>query len=341
MNTRRLGSSGLHISQLSLGTMNFGSVTDRSESFRIIDTAIDAGINCIDCADIYNGGESERILGEYFFRNPEKRNKIILTTKVFNPTGPNINDRGNTRYHLRKAVEKSLRQLKTDHIDIYFLHRTDINVPQEDTWLTMDMLVREGKISYPAVSTHPSWRTVEALDITKRYGYARPVCEQLPYNILDRRAENELLPMCGEKDLGVFTWSPLAHGVLANKYTSGVKLPAGSRGSQRSVFAERITDEGIAIAEKVNWYCKEKGTDPTLFVIAWVLSQQPVTSVIAGPRTEKQLKNLIPASEMIIDDRDRELIDSLVPPGGFTANFFNTSGWMKESATPRYFQNGG
>lgn len=179
MEYRRLGRSGLQTSSLVLGTMNFGKPTEKQEAFRILDAAIDQGINIIDCADVYANGESERILGEAFTRNG-KRKDILLTSKVYNRMGPGPNDLGNSKHHIIEGCEKSLHRLKTDYIDIYFLHRTDLNVPQEESLAALDLLVKQGKIRHIACSTHPPWRTVEAFWLADKHHYPKFICEQPP-----------------------------------------------------------------------------------------------------------------------------------------------------------------
>src|SRR4030042_6005538 len=168
MDYRRLGRSGLKISSLVLGTLNFGKPTPKEEAIKIIDAAIEAGINLFDCADIYAGGESESILGEALARNG-KRKDVLITSKVFMRTGPGPNDLGNTKHHIINSCDESLRRLKTDYIDIYFLHRTDFDVPQEESLGGLDLLIRQGKVRYVGSSTHPAWRIVEALMTAARY----------------------------------------------------------------------------------------------------------------------------------------------------------------------------
>jgi aryl-alcohol dehydrogenase-like predicted oxidoreductase len=328
MEYRRLGRSGLQISVLALGTMNFGKSTEKGEAFRIIDTAIDAGINLLDCADVYAAGESERILGEALKRNG-KRDKVLLTSKVFNRTGPGPNDLGNSRHHILESCDKSLQRLQTDHIDIYFLHRTDFNVPQEESLAALDLLVQQGKARHLACSTHPAWRTVEALLLAEKHHYPKFICEQPPYNLLDRRIENEIIPMCQTYDLGIMSWSPLAHGVLAGRYTDAAHFPEGSRGTLRTVYRKRITQEGIEIGKTFAQKAKEKGCTAAQLAVAWVLHQPGITSTILGPRTLEQFESLLPAVEIHLDDDLLTFCDQLVPPGGHVANYFNTSRWMK------------
>ncbi len=328
MEYRRLGRSGLQVSSLVLGTMNFGNPTELEEACRMVDAAIDAGINLIDCADIYNKGQAERILGEALKRNGRRRH-IHLTSKCFNRMGPGPNEQGNSRHHILEACEHSLKRLQTDCIDIYFLHRTDFAVPQEESLAALDQLQRDGKIRYAACSTHPAWRTVEALHLADRCGYPKMACEQPPYNLLDRRIENEILPMCQAYDLGVLAWAPLAHGVLAGKYTQAAELPEGSRGTLRNVFRERIRPEGVAVGQRFAERAKAKGCTAAQLAVAWVLHQPGITSTIIGPRNLEQLESLLPAAEVTMDAADQQFCDDLVPPGRYVTSFFNTASWMK------------
>lgn len=328
MEYRRLGRSGLKVSSLALGTLNFGNPTTKEEAFKIIDRAIEAEINLFDCADVYAGGESERILGGALKRNG-KRKDVFVTSKVFMRTGPGPNDIGNTKHHILDSCENSLRRLATDYIDIYFLHRTDFEVPQEESLSVLDLLVRQGKIRYVGCSTHPAWRTVEALMIADRYHYPKFVCEEPPYNLLDRRIENEIIPMCRAYDLGIITWSPLAQGVLACRYKDSANLPEGSRGRLKSVYADRITQKGIEASLELAKRAEEEGCAVTQLAVAWVLNQPGITGAIVGPRSLEQLEDLLPSADIRLNESDLRFCDDLVPPGTYVSNHFNTSNWMK------------
>jgi aryl-alcohol dehydrogenase-like predicted oxidoreductase len=312
MEYRRLGRSGLKVSQLALGTMNFGNPTDKTESFRIIDKALDAGINILDCADAYADGESERIIGKALAENG-KRKAVLITSKVFLPTGEGPNDGGNSKHHILTACESSLERLQTDWIDIYFLHRTDFGVPQEESLAALDLLMQQGKVRYIGCSTHPPWRVVEAWWIADKHHYPKFVCEQPPYNLLDRRVENEIVPMCTAYDLGIISWSPLAQGVLAGRYQDAADIPPGSRGAQKTIYAERIT--------------AQKGCSLPQLAVAWVLHQPGITASIIGPRTLAHLNDLLSAADLKLDDAELAYCDTLVAPGAFVSDHFNTAGW--------------
>ena len=329
MQYRRLGRSGLKISELVLGTMNFGHQTDKTESFKIIDAAIDAGINLLDCADAYAEGRSERVIGEALTANG-KRKDVFITSKVFLPVGDRPNDRGNSRHHIVEGCENSLRSLKTDYIDIYFLHRTDFSVPQEETLAAMDLLVRQGKVRHIGCSTHPPWRTVEAMWIADKHHYPKFVCEQPPYNLLDRRIETEIVPMCRAYDLGIISWSPLAQGVLAGRYQDAANLPADSRGAFKPIYAERITPQGIEVAQQLTARARHKGCTLSQLALAWILHQPGITGAIIGPRTEDHFNDLLPATGVHLDPSDLEFCDALVPPGMNVSDHFNTCRWKPE-----------
>ena len=236
---RLLGRSGIRVSPLCLGTMNFGGPTPEDEAIRIIHAALDRGINFMDTANMYNDGESERVVGKAL-KQGNRRDQVILATKCFWPVGDGPNDRGLSRYHILRACEDSLRRLQTDHIDLYQMHRPDFDVPIDETLSALTDLVRQGKVCYIGCSTYPAWKVMEALMVSERKGYARYTTEQPPYNLLDRRIENELVPLALEYNLGLLPWSPLAMGILAGRYPLDGSLPEGSRAARRGgVFVER------------------------------------------------------------------------------------------------------
>ena len=233
MERRRLGSTGLQVTPLCLGAMNFGDPTDAEHSVEIIDAALDAGLDMIDVADVYAGGVSEQIVGAAFAANG-RRDEVVLATKVGWPSrGDRPPDFWHRREHIVASCERSLASLQTDRIDLYQLHRpTYGDVPQEETLAALDELVRAGKVRFVGCSTHPAWMVMEALALAERDGLPRYATEQPPYNLLDRRIENELLPLCRKHDLGVLPWSPLGGGILAGRYADGI--PGDSRGDASS-----------------------------------------------------------------------------------------------------------
>jgi len=328
MQYRRLGRSGLMVSELTLGTMNFGGPTDEATSFQMIDKALDYGINLLDCANVYSQGRSEQITGKALKHNG-KRKDVLVTSKAYLPTSDKPNSSGNSRHNLINSCQESLKRLQTDYIDIYFLHRTDWNVPQEETLSTLSYLVSQGYVRYVACSTHPAWRTVEALHIADQKGFPKFICEQPPYNLLDRRIENEIIPMCLEYDLGIMTWSPLAQGLLAGRYEQTNILPEDSRAAQKDIYAERITDDGINAARKVIAQAKQKNQSPAAVSLAWILHQAAISSVIIGPRTLDHLYDLTSALDIQLSKEDLELFDTLIPSGTYISDHFNTAGWRR------------
>jgi 1-deoxyxylulose-5-phosphate synthase len=329
MRYRRLGFSGLMVSELTLGTMNFGGPTDEKTSFFMIGKALDSGINLLDCANVYADGNSEEILGRALHQN-KKRRDVLIASKAFLPTSGRPNDRGNTRHNLINSCAESLKRLQTDVIDIFFLHRTDWNVPQEETLSALNYMVNQGMIRYAACSTHPAWRTVEAQHIADRKGFPRFVSEQPPYNLLDRRIENDIIPMCRAYDLGVVTWSPLAQGVLAGRYAGPGFVPGDSRAAQKAIYRERVTEEGIRIARDLAVTASGRGCSPTALSVAWVLHQPGISSVIIGPRTPEHLEDLLSSCDIRLSEDDLAWFDTLVPPGNHVSDHFNTAGWRPD-----------
>jgi len=333
MEYRTLGRTGVRVSAVALGTANFADPTPEAEAAQILERAIDAGINLIDSGNSYADGEAERIIGRAL-KCSGLRKQVLLTTKVFPPTGPGPNDRGNSRLHIMRACEDSLDRLQTDYIDFYFIHRFDPDTPQEETLGALDDLVRSGKVRYAACSTHPAWRVMEALAISAQRGFARYCCEQPPYNLLDRRIENELVPLCLEHGLGLMPWSPMAQGVLAGRYANATAFPEGSRAASRGgIYAERINRPGIDVGRRFVALAQEAGILPTQLAVLWVKDQPGITAPIIGPRTLGHLDDLLPVGNMRLSDEVRRACDELVPPGGVVANFHNSAGWGAQSRT--------
>ncbi len=329
MEYRILGRSGLKVSPLCLGTMNFGQPTPEAEAGQIINQAIDSGINFIDTANVYNNGESERIVGRALRENGQRDN-VVLATKVYNPMGDGPNDRGLSRYHLVKACEDSLRRLQTDRIDLYQLHRPSPDIPQEETLRALDDLVRTGKVLCIGSSTFPAWMIMEGLAISERYGWARYTSEQPPYNLLDRRIENELVPLAQKYNLAILPWSPLAMGILAGRYLPDEQSPPGSRLAEgRNFMDKRVTPTGREIGAKMVELARERGITTSQLALLWVKDQPAITAPIIGPRTLAHLQETLPVLEMTLPDEDRPIFDSLVHPGNTVADFYNSAWWMK------------
>ena len=329
MNYRPLGRTGVLVSPLCLGAMNFGGPTDEADSIAIINRALDGGINFIDTANVYNGGESERIVGKALHANG-RRDQIVLATKVYGKMGDGPNDQGVSRYHIIRACEDSLRRLQTDRIDLYQLHRPPMNVPQDETLRAFDDLVRAGKVRYIGCSTFPAWKVMEALAVSEQYKLVRYISEQPPYNLLDRRIENELTPLAQQYGLALLPWSPLAGGILAGRYTGKESFPAGSRAERTNeTFRNRITRRGIEVAVAVAAMAAERGLTPSQLGLLWVMEQPGVTAPILGPRTMAHLDDALPLLEMHLADADRPSFDALVHPGTAVADFHNSNDWMK------------
>jgi 1-deoxyxylulose-5-phosphate synthase len=328
MEHRLLGRTGVWVSPLCLGTLNFGGATGEADPIRIIHAALDAGINLIDTADSYNGGETERVVGRAL---AGRRETTVLATKVHYPTGDGPNDRGNSRLHILRACEASLRRLGTDYVDLYQIHRPCPDIPIDETLGALTDLVRAGKVRYVGCSTHPAWMVMEALAVSERYGLARYVSEQPPYNLLDRRIENELVPLAERYGLALLPWAPLAQGLLAGRYPSPTALPPDSRAARQpgSIYADRVATGGIEAGLSFARLARERGKSPGQLGLLWCKDQPGVTSPIIGPRTLEQLEDLLPVLEMSLSDDERVACDALNPPGSAVVNFHNTAAWMK------------
>ena len=332
MDYRQLGRTGVLVSPLCLGTMNFGGPTAKPESIAIINRALEAGINFVDTADSYNGGESERIVGEALRQNG-RRDQVVLATKGHGKVGPGPNDKGTSRYHIVKACEDSLRRLQTDHIDLYQLHRPTFEIPQDETLRALDDLVRAGKVIYIGCSNHPAWLIMEALAISERYSLARFISAQPPYNLLDRRSENELVPVCQKHGLAILPWSPLAGGILAGRYAQGA-VPAGSRADHAGeVFQERITLRARQATEQLAELAQARGLTGAQLGLLWIKDQPGVTAPIVGPRTLDHLEAALGVMDLRLSDEDRRRCDELVHPGNAVADFHNSNHWMKARIT--------
>ena len=329
MEYRSLGRTGVMVSPLCLGAMNFGGPTDKPESFAIIGRALEAGINFIDTANVYNAGESERIVGEAL-KEAGRRRQVVLATKVHGKMGEGPNDQGGSRHHILRACEESLRRLQTDYIDLYQLHRPPLAIPPDETLRAFDDLVRSGKVLYIGCSTHPAWMVMEALAVSERHGLARYISEQPPYNLLDRRIENELIPLCTKYGLAILPWSPVAGGILAGRYAAGGDPPKDSRAARwGEKFAHRLNRRASEVAEGVAAMARERGVTPAQLALLWVKDQPGVTSPIFGPRTLAHLAEGLPVLERQLAEADRPLFDALVHPGNAVADFHSTNDWMK------------
>ena len=327
---RPLGRSGLLVSPLCLGSDNFDNPTPEKESIEILQCACNNGINLIDTANGYAGGRSEEIIGK-FMKDSNCRDDVILTTKFYYPTGnKGINQKGVSRKHIIKACEDSLKRLKTDYIDIYQMHRVCLNTPLEETLGALTDLQRQGKIRYAGSTTSPSWKITEASMLADYKNLIRLVSEQLPYNLLDRRVENEILPAANAAGVAVFAWSPLAMGLLTGRYDSSNPDSFNTARFKRGgIYAERITKKAADAGRSFASAARDFGVEPAHLALLWVKDQPHVTAPLCGPRTVDQIKDVLPIMEMSLTDEMRQLCDELVPPGSAVANFLNSAPWMK------------
>ena len=318
MEMRVLGTTGVRVSPLCLGAMMFGSWgnPDHEESARIIGRALDAGINFIDTADVYSGGESEEIVGKALAGG--RRDRIVLATKAHSPMGQDANERGNSRRWIIRECENSLRRLGTDYIDLYQIHRPDPATGIDETLGALSDLIRAGKICYAGSSTFPAAQIVEAQWTAQRRGRERFVCEQPPYSILVRGVEDEVLPACQRYGMGVIPWSPLAGGWLSGRYRKDAQLPATRRAEripQRFDMGLPGNQAKLEAAEKLAQLAEEAGLPLIHLALAFVISHPAVTSAIIGPRTMEHLESQLGAADVVLPAEILDKIDEIVPPG--------------------------
>jgi aryl-alcohol dehydrogenase-like predicted oxidoreductase len=311
MDYRHLGRSGLLVSPLCLGTMNFGPRTSEPDSFAIMDAALEAGINFFDTANGYGGGETEEIVGRWLAQGGGRREKVVLATKVYgNVAGDWPNDSKLSARHIRDACEASLRRLQTDHIDLYQMHHVDRATPWEEIWQAMDLLVAQGKVIYVGSSNFAGWHIAAANEAARRRDSFGLVSEQSLYNLKTRMVELELIPACEEYGLGLLPWSPLGGGLLAGSVGegNGRRAEDGMRGA-----AEWFRDT------LDNWeaLCRELGERPADVALAWLLTRPVVAAPIVGPRTMDQFEGALRSLEIDLDDDVLSGLDKIFPgPGG-------------------------
>jgi aryl-alcohol dehydrogenase-like predicted oxidoreductase len=295
MEYKSLGSTGVKVSSLCFGTMSFGGDADEQTSAEMYKMCLDKGINFFDCANVYAGGRSEEILGKLMH---EHRDEVVITTKVYFPTGAGVNARGSTRLNIMNAVDASLKRLNTDRIDVYFLHRFDDDTPLEETLRALDDLVSQGKILYPAVSNFAAWQVAKALGISASQGWAKITCLQPMYNLVKRTAEIEILPMAKAENIGVIPYSPLGGGLLTGKYGVG-RQPDSGRLVSNQMYQTRYGDKWIyVVADAFTNYANEHGYSPVSLAVAWVGGHPAVTAPIIGARNVDQLKGSLGALEI-------------------------------------------
>jgi len=289
MKTKPLGRTGVQVSELCFGTMSFGGDADEATSAAMYKATRDAGINFYDCADQYNKGKSEEILGRLMKGH---RDDLVVTTKCFNPMGEDINARGTSRRHVIRAVEASLKRLQTDRVDVLFLHQFDKLTPIEESMRALEDVVRAGKVLYPAVSNWSAWQTQRAVDIQERNNWVRLQVHQPMYNLVKRQAEVEILPMAEANGIGVIPYSPAGAGLLSGKYSGA----ASGRLKSNKMYEARYGEAWMfEVAEKYVAFCKQKGLHPVSAAVAWVGAHPAVTAPIIGARNLDQLKDSLNA----------------------------------------------
>lgn len=310
MELRLLGGTGVKVSALAYGTMSFGGDADETTAAALYRRAREAGINLFDCANVYERGKSEEILGRLV---AHERDDILLTTKAYFPMGNDANARGATRRHLVQALEASLRRLGTDRVDVFYVHRFDDATPLEETLHTLDDLVRSGKVLYLGASNYAAWQVAKALGISARQGWNRFEILQPMYNLLKRQAEVEILPMAASERLAVTPYSPLAGGLLTGKY--GIdRSPERGRIVDNKMYATRYAGEHLrADAERFATFARERGWEPAALAVAWVMSHPGVTAPLLGARSVAQLDAALGALEIPMTPELRAEVSALTP----------------------------
>jgi len=315
MDNVSLGRTGLKVSRLCLGTMNFGPFTSEEDSFAIMDKALELGINFFDTANVYGWktgeGVTEQIVGRWFAQGGGRREQVVIATKVFGRMGQGVNDRRLSAFHIRQAVEGSLRRLQTDHIDLYQFHHIDRETPWEEIWQALEVLVQQGKVIYAGSSNFAGWQIAQAQGEAKARHFMGLVSEQSLYNLKDRMIELEVIPACRAFGMGVIPWSPLAGGLLGGVLK---KLEGGRRArDDRQKDIEKYRPQ----LEQYEAFCAELGEQPADVALAWMLHNQAITSPIIGPRLMDQLTSALHALEIKLDEDAMKKLDEIWPgPGG-------------------------
>ncbi len=310
MTYKFLGRTGVKVSTVAYGTMSFGGDADEATSAALFKACRDAGVNLFDCADMYGKGRAEEILGRLV---KDCREEVLVTSKVYFPTGPDVNAMGASRRRVLYAVEASLRRLGTDRIDIYYIHRFDDRTPLDETLRAFDDLVRQGKVVYTGASNFAAWQVEKGLGISAREGLAAFACLQPMYNLVKRQAEAEVLPMAEAEGLGVFPYSPIGGGLLSGKY--GVaRRPGAGRLVDNKIYGTRYADAlNYEVAERFTAFARERGYDPAALAVAWVASHPAVTAPLVGARNTEQLAALLASVDIPMTPALRAEISALSP----------------------------
>lgn len=314
MKYTRLGRTGLKVSKLCLGTMNFGPRTSEKESFEIMDAALEHGVNFFDTANVYGWkigeGITEKIIGKWLAQG-NRRNKIVLATKVYGKMGEGVNDKGLSAYHIRRACEDSLKRLNTDHIDLYQIHHIDRNTPWEEIWQAMEQLVKEGKVLYIGSSNFAAIHIVQAQYEAKIRNFMGLVSEQSLYNLTVRTIELELIPACKEFGLGLIPWSPLASGLLGGILKDSQKVRRQENAIRQSL------EKHHSQIERYEALCRQMGELPANVALAWLLKNPIVTAPVIGPRTMKQFESSLKSLDLDLNANSVNRLDEIWPgPGG-------------------------
>ena len=317
-----LGASGLKVSKLWLGTMMFGDQTSEAEAANIVAASFDAGLNAIDTADVYANGESERITGRLIAPN---REHWVLATKLANPMGSGPNQRGLSRLHIMQAVDASLARLKTDWIDVLYLHREDPSTPLEETLAAVGHLIERGKVHHFGVSNFRAWRIARVAEMCRAMGIAPPIVCQPPYNAMSRQIETELLPCCAHYGVGAVVYSPLARGVLSGKYPPGATPPEGSRAARKDprILQTEFRPESLALAHRMAEHARSRGLTPTQLALGWVWNNTLVNGLIGGPRTLTQWQDYLGAMDSPFTPEDEAFVSGLVSTGHASTAGYN------------------
>jgi aryl-alcohol dehydrogenase-like predicted oxidoreductase len=309
-----LGNSGLRISRLCLGTMDFGDGMDEATAAKVVDSAREAKVNFVDTADAYTNGASETMLGKLIVKD---RDKWVLATKVGQQDGPPERKQGLSRRWMLHAIDQSLKRLQTDYVDIYYMHHRDRDTPLKESIEAMRDIIASGKASYWGFSNYYGWEIGEIVRLCDETGCPRPVVAQPMYNIVMRQIENDYLPACGHYGIGVAPFSPLARGALTGKYREGQQHPAGSRGARgdASLLTRDLSPQVYKVIEALAPHCEKRGVSMVDFAIAWVLNNKLISSVIAGPKTLEQWNAYVAALKTKLTAEDEKLVNTLVASG--------------------------
>ena len=315
MDYTHLGRTGLKVSKICLGTMNFGPYTSDEDSYKIMDKALDLGINFFDSANVYGSeigpGYTESLIGKWLKEDSGKRNRIVLATKVYGKMGEGVNDSKLSAYHIKKACEDSLKRMNTDHIDLYQMHHIDRDTPWDEIWQAMEQLVREGKVLYVGSSNFAAWNIVEANYKAKERNFLGLVSEQSIYSLRNRHIELEVVPACKAMGVGLIPWSPMGGGILCGVFD---KAKEGTRRHREPL--QRSVEKLRPQIEAYENLCKEIKLRPADVALAWVLSNPAVTAPIVGPRTLKQVEENAAASEVKLSHEVLTKLNEIWPGPG-------------------------